>query len=289
MSAGAEAAFRGAYEAMLRLWPAPPEGRDVPTLGGTTRVQVWGRADAPPLLLLHGFKVTSTMWGPNAAALGQVRRVYAADTLGDFGLSRADQPPRDLAGLQAWIDALLAGLGLDGPIDIGGMSYGGWLSAHFAARRPDRVRKLVLIAPGASFGSFSLAFVMRGMPMIVWNKRSFVDAYLRWAAVPPPNDAAYEAYLAALVDVMYTGLKHFGSTGPLPLPKKLPPAVMRAIAAPTLLLYGESEKMYSAAAAVEVARAHVSKLEPHVIAQASHDLTFARPAEVNAHIVRFLG
>jgi pimeloyl-ACP methyl ester carboxylesterase len=282
-----EETFATAYQAMLRLWTATPESRDVPTTGGTaTRVQVWGKPDAPPLVLLHGFHVTSTMWAPNAADLGATRRVYAPDTLGDFGFSRTAQTPRTVDELVTWLGSLLDGLGLSS-VDLGGMSYGGWLSAHFAARHPERVRRMVLLAPGASFGSFSLAFMMRGLPMITLRRRRDVDSYLRWAAVPAPGDASYDAWMNALVDVMHAGICNFrGRT--LPLPKRLPPDVMRAIAAPTLLVYGEQEKMYSAARAVEVARGHLPALETLLVPDASHDLTLRQARAIDGAIVRFL-
>jgi pimeloyl-ACP methyl ester carboxylesterase len=285
--AATAAAFRAAYDAMLRLWTATPESRDVVTPGARTRVQVWGDPSAPPLVLLHGFQVTSTMWAPNAAAFGAVRRVYAPDTLGDFGFSTATNAaaPRSLDALLAWLEALLDALGLDA-VDLGGMSYGGWLSAHFAARHPARVRRLVLLAPGASFGSFSAAFVLRGLPMIALPRRRFVDSYLRWAAVPPAGDARYEAVMSALVDVMHTGIRHFGGLR-LPLPKRLPPDVMRAIAAPTLLVYGAQERMYSSARAVEVARRHLPNLEHVILPDASHDLTL-QGTRVNDCVSRFL-
>ena len=287
MTEATEAAFARAYDAMLRLWTAPPVPRDVATgAGETTRVQVWGKADAPPLVLLHGFHVTSTMWAPNAAALGAARRVYAPDTRGDFGFSRAARVPRSIDELVAWLSSLLDALGLDA-VDLGGMSYGGWLSAHFAARHPERVRRLVLLAPGASFGSFSLSFVLRGLPMIALKRRRFAASYLRWAAVPAVDDARYEAWMEALIDVMHAGVCAF--RGPtLPYPQKLAPAVMRAIAAPTLLVYGEQEKMYGAPAAIEVARAHVPKLETLLVPDASHDLTLRQAARVDDAVVRFL-
>jgi pimeloyl-ACP methyl ester carboxylesterase len=288
VSTSTEAAFREAYDAMLRLWTMPSEPRDVTSADGArTHVQVWGRADAPPLVLLHGFQVTSTMWAPNAAALGAVRRCYAPDTLGDFGWSQPARPPRALDDLCAWLESLLDALGLD-RVDLGGMSYGGWLAANLAARRPARVNKLVLLAPGASFAGFSAAFVLRGLPMIAFKQRRFVDAYLRWAAVPPAGDDHYEAWMSALVDVMFTGIRHFGGLR-LPLPKRLPPEVMRAIAAPTLLVYGEQEKMYAAPRAVAVARAHVAKLETLLVPDASHDLTIGQAARVNDAVAQFLG
>jgi pimeloyl-ACP methyl ester carboxylesterase len=105
--------------------------------------------------------------------------------------------------------------------------------------------------------------------------------------VPPASDAKYEAWMSGLVDVMFAGIRHFGGLR-LPLPKRLPPAVMRAIAAPTLLVYGDQEKMYAAPRAVEVARAHLANLETLVIPDASHDLTIGKASTVNDAIVKFL-
>jgi pimeloyl-ACP methyl ester carboxylesterase len=288
MRADRLAAFRTAYDAMLALWTATPDARDVDTGPDMrTHVQMWGTPDAPPLVLLHGFQVTSAMWAPQAAALGAVRRVYAPDTLGDFGLSRAGKPPRNLDELMAWLGSLLDALGLR-QVDLGGMSYGGWLSAHFAARHPERVRRLVLLAPGASFGAFSPSFVLRGLPMLVTRSRSAVAGYLRWAAVPPlAADARYEALMNALIDVMHAGIRCFPSLN-LPLPKRLPVEVMRAIVAPTLLVYGESERMYPAARAIEVARSHVASLETLLLPEASHDLTLRQAKVINDAVARFL-
>lgn len=282
-------AFVAAYDAMLARWTMAPAARDVTTADGTTHVQVWGRADAPPLVMMHGFKVSSTMWAPNAAAFGAVRRVYAPDTLGDYGLSTSPKPPRSLDELLGWLTRLLDALELPA-VDIGGMSYGGWLAAHFAARHPERVRKLVLLAPGATFGSFSGAWYLRGMPMILWHRRAFAESYLRWAGVAPTDPAArsaYDALLGGIVDVMHEGHRTFPIFG-LPVPAPLPEEVARKIVAPTLLVYGEQEKMYPAAAAIEVARARIANLTSVLIPAASHDLTFGQPARVNQAVSEFL-
>ena len=90
-----------------------------------------------------------------------------------------------------------------------------------------------------------------------------------------------------LIDVMHAGICHF--RGPtLPYPARLPPEVMRAIAAPTLLVYGVQEKMYRAAGAIEVARANLRALETLLVPDASHYLTLRQPARVDEAVVRFL-
>jgi len=57
-----EAAYRAAYDSELRSWPVPCEEIDVAGLFGTTHVLVCGPTTAPPLVLLHGYMATSTMW-----------------------------------------------------------------------------------------------------------------------------------------------------------------------------------------------------------------------------------
>jgi pimeloyl-ACP methyl ester carboxylesterase len=126
------------------------------------------------------------------------------------------------------------------------------------------------------------------MPMFLFRKHASVDAYLRWAAVPAQNDAKYEAWMRGLVDVMHAGICHFRGRS-LPLPARLPTETMRALAAPTLLVYGEQEKMYAAKPAIERARAHVATLETLLVPDASHDLTLRQPRLIDDAIVRFLG
>jgi pimeloyl-ACP methyl ester carboxylesterase len=277
------AAFQSAYETMLARWPIAPESRDIVTADGSTRVQVWGATDAPPLILLHGFKVTSTIWGPQAAELGAVRRVYAPDTLGDYGFSSAQRQPRNVADLVRWLVGLADALGLQ-QFDVGGMSYGGWISAHFAAHHPKRINRLLLFAPGGLFAPFSMAFTLRGLPMLLWRRRGFVDDYLRWAAVPPHADARYEGYMNGLIDVMHTGHRVFPRFS-LPLPRGFPES---PIVAPTLLLYGDQEKIHVPEMAVARAKAAIRTIECVIVREASHNLTMSQAAVVNKHIIRFL-
>jgi pimeloyl-ACP methyl ester carboxylesterase len=194
--------------------------------------------------------------------------VYALDTLGDYGFSTAKQPPRNIAELVRWLGEVADALGLS-QFDIGGQSFGGWLAAHFAAHHPQRVRRLLLCTPGGLFAPFSMAFTLRGLPMLMWKRRRFVDDYLRWASVPPRDDATYEGYMSGLCDVMFTGHRYFPNFV-LPLPRGLPTL---PIVAPTLLLYGDQEKTHAAEAAVARARASIASIDCVIVRNASHNLT----------------
>ena len=62
-----EAAYLAAYEAAMSLWPNPYEEIEVPTRFGSTHVVTSGPECAPPMVLLHGYFGTLTMWSTNIA------------------------------------------------------------------------------------------------------------------------------------------------------------------------------------------------------------------------------
>lgn len=104
--------------------------------------------DGAPILLLHGLGASHTSWMPVGAALARRGRVIAPDLIG-FGRT-------PLAGRSPSIDANVAMLGrlietldaeLRGPITLIGNSMGGLVSVMLAAARPDRIARLVLVAP----------------------------------------------------------------------------------------------------------------------------------------------
>jgi pimeloyl-ACP methyl ester carboxylesterase len=114
-------------------------------------VDVWEGGDGPPMLLLHGaggFRPGL----PYLELLGRHRRIIAPSHPG-FGLS----------GLPDWMDRpddiahlyleLLSRLNIE-QVDIIGTSFGGWIAAELATMHPQRLRRLVLVAPaGVKTGS----------------------------------------------------------------------------------------------------------------------------------------
>lgn len=87
-SAMAKARFMALSEERAKEWPVASETRMVDTSFGQTFVRISGPEDAPPLVLLHGANVSSLSWIPNAAALSEHFRIYAVDTIYDFGTAR---------------------------------------------------------------------------------------------------------------------------------------------------------------------------------------------------------
>jgi poly(3-hydroxyalkanoate) depolymerase len=102
-----------------------------------------------PLLLINGIGASLELLQPFVDALDPRRPVIRFDMPG-VGGSPAPVIPYHLSTLAPLLSGLLDQLGYQ-QADVLGISWGGGLAQQFALRRPDRVRRLVLVAtsPGA--------------------------------------------------------------------------------------------------------------------------------------------
>jgi len=131
-----EADYLKAYEESMRLWPLPWDSLDLENRFGRTHVTVSGPDEAPPLLLLHGYGVSSTMWSPNIADLAARHRVHAVDVMGQAGKSVPLAPMSRRSDFAEWLASVLDALEIE-RARIVGMSYGGWVTLNFAIAAPE--------------------------------------------------------------------------------------------------------------------------------------------------------
>ena len=126
----------------------PPERMRILTIGGRAiRVAVReGAPGRPPLLLCNGVGASLELFQPFVDALDPRRPVIRFDMPG-VGGSPAPVVPYHLARLPSLLTGLLDQLGYE-QADVLGISWGGGLAQQFALSRPDRVRRLVLVATG---------------------------------------------------------------------------------------------------------------------------------------------
>ncbi|MFF8899103.1 alpha/beta fold hydrolase [Streptomyces lydicus] len=193
----AAAAFHTAYEEAMARWPVPVERREVVTEFGTTRVNVCGAADGPPLVLLHGGGTTSAGWYALAAALAPAHRLYAVDQMGAPGLSvPGGRTVRRPADLPDWLDGVLDGLGLASAALLG-HSYGGWVALRHAVhsaeagpagsfRARGRVERLVLLDPTQCFAGFRLSYLAHALPLFLRPGEPSARRLLEWEAHGEP-------------------------------------------------------------------------------------------------------
>jgi pimeloyl-ACP methyl ester carboxylesterase len=114
-------------------------------------LQLFDRGEGDPVVLVPGIQGRWEWMRRCAQALAEDGRVVTASLPGEPGSGFA--LPRD-AGFEvhaAYLDAILDRTGIESAVFCG-VSYGGWVSVHYAARRPERVKALVLAsAPGPAF------------------------------------------------------------------------------------------------------------------------------------------
>lgn len=277
---GDEAAFFEAYDSVLRRWPVEVHSVDVPSSYGTTRVQVCGREDGAPIVLLPGGGMTSVAWFANVAELAPAHRLYAVDLMGDFGRSVHDGAPlRGAADLVAWLDALLDELGLDGA-HLCGHSYGAWIALNYARQAPRRLGRLALLEPSCCFSGMSPRYLLRALPAMVRPTPARLRAFHRWETGRVPEDPVWRAFLESTATARRSKV----------VAMRRPTARdLRAFAVPTLVVLAERSRSHNVRRAAATARrllpdARVVTLPDH----SHHTLPAEQPAELNRLLAEFL-
>jgi pimeloyl-ACP methyl ester carboxylesterase len=177
-----------------------------------------------PLVVLHGAYMTIDAWGEIVPELARTRQVIAAELQGHGRTADVDRP---LSYEQMADDtaALLRHLGVE-RADVFGYSMGGGVALQVAVRHPQVVRKLVVAS--ASYTSDGMhPELLEMIPSI--TPEAFAGSpieveYLRTA--PNPDD----------FPTLVAKLKRLDME-----PFAWPPEDIRGIAAPTLLIVGDSD------------------------------------------------
>lgn len=112
-------------------------------------VETQGRGQ--PVVLLHGWGMHGGVWQGIAAALAQGMEVHTVDLPGHgHGVGGPEDGVSEFT-LDAVVDALAARF--PGPVTVVGWSLGGMIAQRWAARAPETVARLVLVASTPCFAS----------------------------------------------------------------------------------------------------------------------------------------
>jgi pimeloyl-ACP methyl ester carboxylesterase len=217
------------------------------TVGGTQlRVRDTGPKDAPALVLLHGFGSSLETWEPWAQSLSVNHRVVRFDLPG-CGLSEPDRSGdyRDARSV-GLVRELMDRLGLETAALIGN-SMGGRIAWRFAAAFPARTSKLVLISPDG-FASPGFEY---GKPPQVPVLLHLMKYFLPRPLLKMNLAAAYadpSRLTESVVDRYYELLLASGNRGAMldrmrQSQLEDPVPVLRHIRTPTLLVWGEKDRL----------------------------------------------
>jgi len=223
-----------------------PDDHFIDVLGARLRVRISGPAAAPVVILLHGFGSSLETWEPWAGVLGRQFRVIRLDLPG-FGLTGPD-PSGDYTDQRTVLilAALMDRLGIQ-KADLIGNSLGGKIAWNFAAAYPDRVNRLVLISPdgfaspGFEYGvKPKLPFLMRLLPYTLPRFLLRMNLVVAYADPKKLSDATLTRYQ----DMMLApGDRQAILDRTQQVFLEPPEPKLAKISAPTLILWGEQDRM----------------------------------------------
>jgi poly(3-hydroxyalkanoate) depolymerase len=142
----------------------------LPVLGQQIRVDV-RPGSGVPLVLCNGIGASLEVLDPLVEHLNPDTTVVRFDVPGTGG-SPNSPLPYGFPYLAAVLGRLLRKLGIDGPVDVLGLSWGGALAQQFAFQNPRRCRRLILVSTGTG------AIMVPGGPAILAKMvtpRRFLD------------------------------------------------------------------------------------------------------------------
>jgi pimeloyl-ACP methyl ester carboxylesterase len=212
---------------------------------GAAEVRVWSGGTGAPLLYLHGFEQHPGA-APFLVALGEQFAVRAPEAPG-FGQSTGLEEMHDLLDMSLHNRALVEAWGR-GPVDVVGHSLGGMFAAELAVIAPHLVRRLVLVDP------FGLWLDDTPLPD-PFTQSPDALAKLKWH--DPANAAKEPTAFDAATDnkATFRTINLSATTKFLwPLPDRGLSRRARYIAAPTLIVHGESDGLIPVRYSEELAK-----------------------------------
>ncbi len=267
-------------------------GNFVALSDGVTHYTLQGPEDGQVVVLIHGFSVASYTWERNVPALTEAGfRVLAYDL---YGRGYSDRPagPYDMDLFVRQLDELLDALDLRQPVDLVGISMGGYVAAAYDNRHPGRVRRMVLLAPQTeSIGAnASVSFaVMPGVADYLFTVYilpfQLVEKKGEFAAFGLPDTwreryldmMQYKGFRAALISTLRTlkgdPFDEYRQVGERDVP--------------VLLLWGDQDQTNPVENAPRVQEA-IPQADLRIIPGARHASPYERPEAVNPLMVEFL-
>ena len=254
--------------------PAPPGrrrrlpgvevfGREAVVEGRGIRYEVAGEGE--PVVLVHGLSGSTRWWDRTVPALAARYRVYLVDLPG-FGSMRRAEGGFVLSEAADWLSSWMKAVGLEGT-HLVGHSMGGYISVVLAARRPEMLRRLVLVAPaGVPTGRSIPGYLIPLLQTSRYLTPGLLPVIARDALRTGPF-----TFLGATRELLAEDVRGY----------------LREITAPTLLVWGREDVLVPPSAG-DVLRGEIPDSRLLFLEGTGHVPMFERAAETNEAILSFL-
>jgi len=272
--------FLSNYQKELESWSVHTEEIDIETEFGKTHIISFGNRLGKPLILLHWFYSNSTEWKYMAPFLQERYCVYAIDIIGDMGKSYAYNPPKSEIEVSQWFNQVLDGLSLN-KVSICGHSNGGFQAMLIAQQNPDRIEKLILLAPAAGFKPFSLKFYLSSFGTAIFPNDVILESFINSGTL---KRSQWSKEMTEMLTLSFT----VAANQLRVYPREFRDVELEAIKVPTLLILGTEEMIYSAKKAAQRASGILPNSKVIMLPNCSHAIPFDAPAEAADAINLFL-
>ncbi|CAB3772104.1 DNA helicase RuvA [Burkholderia sp. MSh2] len=160
---------------------------------GTIRIAEAGKGNPETIIFLHGINGHLEAYAKNIVPLSKDFHVVAFDYVG-HGLS--SKPVREYSPimLAGQLGELMDALGIEAA-HLSGESLGGWVSGHFAAANPHRVRRLMLNTAG-------------GIPIVTDKGKQDLQTFIGLNKRNIDNTPTYDSVQARMHWLMHPNNRH---------------------------------------------------------------------------------
>lgn len=247
-------------------------------------IRVFETGSGAPLVFLHG---AGGLFAENLFLdrLAERYHVFIPELPG-YGESSGEELLEDMLDvtLHGW--DVVAALGLSKP-HLVGHSMGGMIAAEMACIAPNDLSKLVLVAPaGLWIPEHPIPDIFSFLPhefaSVLFHDRAQGEALLTGGLDLKNRDALKEFYIGNTRRLSMAGKILF------PIPNRRLSKRLYRLTAPTLLLWGQSDRLIPPVYA-ERFRALIPQAELMLIDQAGHMLPYEQPGAFVPAVSRFLG
>jgi pimeloyl-ACP methyl ester carboxylesterase len=221
-------------------------------------------------------------WGGFAEALAAGAAVSACALPGFAGSAGHDELDDHLAWCLAARD-LLAGAGFERGDTLIGSSSAGALAADVAALWPEWIGRLVLLAPHGLYDAAEPPRDMFALHPRAASSLLAAEAERHAAQIKPPEDAQPVLWSIGVVRGNEAAARFLWPLGDTRLGRRL-----HRIAAPTLVLWGEADRIIPPSYAGRFTRAIGGHATARLVPGAGHLLELDRPDEVAALVRDFV-
>jgi pimeloyl-ACP methyl ester carboxylesterase len=246
---------------------------------GRFKIRVLSAGEGDPVVFLHG--AGGLFWDPLHDAMSTSHRVIAPEHPG-AGDSQGLEHVEDLWDLVLYYNELFDTLGLP-RVTLVGHSFGGMVAAEIAATNPERVDKLVLLAPVGLWRDDHPIPDFSGVPPETLPDLLLADPTGPMATLLPAPDPTDPESLFRAAMTIASILQFIW-----PLPDKGLGKRLYRVKAPTLLVWGASDRLVDPAYGDDFAAA-ISGARLELIAGAGHLPQLEQADRTATLVTEFLG